>query len=177
MATNQQPQIFRGCKVCGSMEGLLRCSNCKSAFYCSQTHQQSDWRNHRPECRIISKSSGKIASNNNTVKASNVANDAMHSKHHSTGGGGAPRSANRQDPPERNTSEGSAILPAEGSNEREILSVRAETVATANNSQTASHSTTNQNEREHNQRDFKRIAENTMQINDINLFNQSALSR
>lgn len=96
----------------------------------------------------------------------------------STGVGGAPRSANQQDPPQRNNSEGGAnVLPAEGSNEREIMSVRAETVATANNSQTASHSTTNQNEREHNQRDFKRIAENTMQVNDINLLNQSALSR
>lgn len=159
MATSQQLQFLRGCKVCGSMEGLLRCSNCKAAFYCSQIHQQSDWRNHRSECRNISKS--------NTVKASNVANDAMRAKH----------STNRQNPPQRNTSDGSGnSLPSEGSNEREIMSVCAETVATTNNlpemSQTASHSTTNQNEREHNQRDFKRIAENTMQINA-----PSALSR
>lgn len=93
--------------------------------------------------------------------------------------GGAPRLANRQDPPQRNNLEGgSSLLPAEGSNEQDIISVIAETIETGDNlPETASHSTTNQNEREHNQRDFKRIAENTMQINDINLLNQSALSR
>lgn len=83
--------------------------------------------------------------------------------------------------PKQSTAAGSNPLPAEGSSEREILSVHAETVTTANDllevSQTASHSRTNQNEREHNQRDFKRIAENTMKINDINLLNQSTLSR
>lgn len=43
------------CRVCGTPTELRRCSSCKAAFYCSQTHQQSDWPNHRAECRQLSR--------------------------------------------------------------------------------------------------------------------------
>lgn len=41
------------CRVCYSSVNLRRCSNCKAAFYCSLIHQQTDWRNHRIECKQI----------------------------------------------------------------------------------------------------------------------------
>lgn len=53
-------QFIICCKVCGTMSGLRRCSRCKSVYYCSQVHQQVDWRVHKIECKkfdAISKSS------------------------------------------------------------------------------------------------------------------------
>ena len=38
------------CSVCGSTKKLLRCSRCKSKFYCSREHQKKDWKEHRKEC-------------------------------------------------------------------------------------------------------------------------------
>lgn len=52
--TEQQPQLIMSCRVCKSTDKLQRCSKCKIAFYCSQTHQQSDWRSHKIECRKLS---------------------------------------------------------------------------------------------------------------------------
>lgn len=48
-ALNSPPK----CHICCSSENLRRCSNCKAAFYCSREHQQSDWRNHKMECKSI----------------------------------------------------------------------------------------------------------------------------
>lgn len=42
------------CRVCGSEGNLRRCSKCKTAYYCSQVHQQSDWRVHKIECKKFS---------------------------------------------------------------------------------------------------------------------------
>lgn len=50
-------QFIICCKVCGSLNGLRRCSRCKSVYYCSQVHQQVDWRVHKIECK-------KFAANN-----------------------------------------------------------------------------------------------------------------
>lgn len=44
-------QFIICCKVCGSLNGLRRCSRCKSVYYCSQVHQQVDWRVHKIECK------------------------------------------------------------------------------------------------------------------------------
>lgn len=44
-------QFIICCKICGSLNGLRRCSRCKSVYYCSQVHQQVDWRVHKIECK------------------------------------------------------------------------------------------------------------------------------
>lgn len=44
-------QFIICCNVCGSLNGLRRCSRCKSVYYCSQVHQQVDWRVHKIECK------------------------------------------------------------------------------------------------------------------------------
>lgn len=54
MTDQAQQQKLISCRVCGSTDKLRRCSKCKIAFYCSQTHQQSDWRTHKIECRKLS---------------------------------------------------------------------------------------------------------------------------
>eukprot|EP01105_Mastigella_eilhardi_P019181 TRINITY_DN449_c0_g3_i1.p1 TRINITY_DN449_c0_g3~~TRINITY_DN449_c0_g3_i1.p1 ORF type:complete len:259 (-),score=88.03 TRINITY_DN449_c0_g3_i1:55-831(-) len=42
----QQPR----CASCGG-KGLLACSRCKSAFYCSQSCQRAAWPQHKPVCK------------------------------------------------------------------------------------------------------------------------------
>lgn len=44
-------QFIICCNVCGSFNSLRRCSRCKSVYYCSQVHQQVDWRVHKIECK------------------------------------------------------------------------------------------------------------------------------
>lgn len=39
------------CFVCKSSANLMRCSNCKAAYYCSRAHQRADWLNHRANCK------------------------------------------------------------------------------------------------------------------------------
>lgn len=38
------------CEVCGTMEGLSRCSQCKQTWYCGEAHQRQHWGTHREEC-------------------------------------------------------------------------------------------------------------------------------
>ena len=38
------------CMVCGKGGNVMRCSNCKCAFYCSRQHQIDDWDRHQPFC-------------------------------------------------------------------------------------------------------------------------------
>ena len=42
-------------------EGKLRCSACKTAFYCSRKHQRSAWRAHKPACRAACSGAGTEA--------------------------------------------------------------------------------------------------------------------
>ncbi|XP_018328073.1 egl nine homolog 1 [Agrilus planipennis] len=39
------------CVVCGLTENLLRCSRCKSIYYCSKVHQKQDWKRHKVICQ------------------------------------------------------------------------------------------------------------------------------
>ncbi|XP_058796793.1 egl nine homolog 1 isoform X2 [Phymastichus coffea] len=39
-----------GCEVCGKSDRLLRCSRCKSIFYCTKEHQKLDWKRHKRQC-------------------------------------------------------------------------------------------------------------------------------
>ncbi|XP_031634044.1 egl nine homolog 3 [Contarinia nasturtii] len=57
-------QFIICCKVCGSLNGLRRCSRCKSVYYCSQVHQQVDWRVHKIECK---KFATNLASKSNST--------------------------------------------------------------------------------------------------------------
>lgn len=50
-SSSSTEQFIICCKVCGTMNGLRRCSRCKSVYYCSQAHQQVDWRVHKIECK------------------------------------------------------------------------------------------------------------------------------
>jgi MYND finger len=38
------------CKGLGGDLGLLKCSRCKEARYCSDKCQRADWKNHKPHC-------------------------------------------------------------------------------------------------------------------------------
>ncbi|XP_014607858.1 PREDICTED: uncharacterized protein LOC106788792 [Polistes canadensis] len=38
------------CALCEKTEKLLRCSRCKSAFYCTKEHQKRDWKRHKEFC-------------------------------------------------------------------------------------------------------------------------------
>ena len=38
------------CYVCGKTGNVMRCSQCKQAFYCSREHQVEDWARHSKEC-------------------------------------------------------------------------------------------------------------------------------
>lgn len=42
--------VLNSCRVCLSTENLLRCSRCKSVYYCSKDHQRQDWRRHKQQC-------------------------------------------------------------------------------------------------------------------------------
>ena len=49
---------FKMCRNCNKMEqslkfqqSLLKCSRCKSTFYCSKECQVADWKSHKPICR------------------------------------------------------------------------------------------------------------------------------
>ncbi|OCH85064.1 hypothetical protein OBBRIDRAFT_829124 [Obba rivulosa] len=38
---------------CNRTEGLLRCSGCRKALYCSMDHQSAAWKDHKPECKAL----------------------------------------------------------------------------------------------------------------------------
>lgn len=42
------------CAICGATNNLLRCSRCKSAWYCGQAHQIQDWPTHQRICMTAS---------------------------------------------------------------------------------------------------------------------------
>lgn len=39
------------CERCGKQDKLLKCTRCKSAFYCGRECQKVDWVNHKPHCK------------------------------------------------------------------------------------------------------------------------------
>jgi hypothetical protein len=38
------------CKVCGKLDGTMRCAKCKEVRYCSVEHQKEDWKKHKKVC-------------------------------------------------------------------------------------------------------------------------------
>ncbi|KAB0803351.1 hypothetical protein PPYR_00321 [Photinus pyralis] len=61
------------CTVCGGVENLLRCSRCKTTFYCSKLHQKHDWKKHKISCLKTEQSAVINSERNflNTVSESN----------------------------------------------------------------------------------------------------------
>jgi hypothetical protein len=46
------PPSRRHCSLCGTAgRGLLRCSRCKSAWYCNASCQKRGWNKHKPDCK------------------------------------------------------------------------------------------------------------------------------
>jgi hypothetical protein len=46
----QQHDNQNGCRVCGKLDGTMRCAKCKEAKYCSKEHQKLDWKRHKGIC-------------------------------------------------------------------------------------------------------------------------------
>lgn len=56
-----------GCAVCNRTDKLLRCSRCKTVFYCTKEHQKRDWKRHKEFCTthpVQSAAPGTISSDN-----------------------------------------------------------------------------------------------------------------
>jgi len=43
-------KVAKSCELCSTSTNLMRCSRCKSAWYCGVDHQQRDWENHQKIC-------------------------------------------------------------------------------------------------------------------------------
>ena len=42
------------CDTCGVVDkSLLKCGSCQAVWYCSQSCQKSDWKDHKPACQIL----------------------------------------------------------------------------------------------------------------------------
>lgn len=171
MAENvaREQQYTNSCRVCNKEDGLRRCSSCKLAYYCSQNHQQSDWRNHKKECKMINNNS-KMA-NNNPMKEKNLPQQQLQA---STW----PVNVNRDSSSNSNSDDS---LANEGTSENENINVIADKITEISKIQhqtSSKYEDSKKKERENkHQSDFKNLSENTMQISDINLLNPNLLSR
>ncbi|XP_049863618.1 egl nine homolog 1 [Schistocerca gregaria] len=104
------------CELCGASDRVLRCSRCRSVYYCSKDHQTKHWKKHKTFCLQNSAVNsgaaihqGIISSPNAEIPRSGIGNWARESREdHSLAGW--------------NTSP----ITYEGSSETEILSARTE---------------------------------------------------
>lgn len=46
-------QPFRKCDYCETKEGILKCENCKLAYYCGPVCQQAHWPAHKTNCECM----------------------------------------------------------------------------------------------------------------------------
>ena len=58
-ATPPNVQSLR-CFVCSKLTDLKCCSRCRSVYYCSRDHQQSDWQRHKTFCQALDKPVGQV---------------------------------------------------------------------------------------------------------------------
>uniref|UniRef100_A0A1B0BMQ3 MYND-type domain-containing protein n=1 Tax=Glossina palpalis gambiensis TaxID=67801 RepID=A0A1B0BMQ3_9MUSC len=125
--SQQQQQQQQQCAICGTTQDLLRCSKCKTIYYCSTQHQHIDWPNHKHECRSLAKqrlSNIKLQQVTNGCNAINISGPTINAPASSK-----PSSAISS--PLSNMSASSIIL---GTHENEILYSKAESVTQPANS-------------------------------------------
>uniref|UniRef100_H0XNR2 hypoxia-inducible factor-proline dioxygenase n=1 Tax=Otolemur garnettii TaxID=30611 RepID=H0XNR2_OTOGA len=71
------------CELCGKMENLLRCSRCRSSFYCCKEHQRQDWKKHKLVCQgseAGAREAKKAVALRDGAAASSAARDAAKAK-------------------------------------------------------------------------------------------------
>lgn len=51
------------CQVCGRIEGIKRCGQCRAIGYCGTEHQKADWKVHKVMC-IAAKEAKSVDENN-----------------------------------------------------------------------------------------------------------------
>lgn len=174
------------CRVCGSTVNLRRCSNCKSAFYCSQTHQQTDWRNHRIECKLIrSQYDTAMLNKVNAAQFQSVPDHTQYPIVHATAAQSYGEAATGWQQPSLDqpaygvgtaaTSVGSqAYLPDSLSEAENGVQQLAGDKLGATFEVAAAQM---QADREKKVRDFRSLSENTMRINDVHLTNVNVMAR
>lgn len=173
MTDEVQPQLI-SCRVCGSTDKLRRCSKCKGAFYCSQTHQQSDWRSHKIECRRLSNNNSSLIlletqSNSAQLEQNRSKNivwtdDGSHSVSNTDDADAA-----KHGDLDSNTASLSNKIPATASTAEAAM-------ATIRPQHLSKFEQTAEDERE-NQRQFRNLAENSMKISNENILSPNMVPR
>ena len=51
----QLRQGMKPCGLCDTINAKMKCSGCKSQFYCSKDHQRQAWKTHKKECKAAGK--------------------------------------------------------------------------------------------------------------------------
>lgn len=60
----------QGCQQCHGMEGkMLRCNQCKAAYYCSKACQVADWPTHKVRCKLLQEDKQRFADSVGTEMA------------------------------------------------------------------------------------------------------------
>lgn len=49
-SSTEPDSVVNSCRICDQTENLLRCSRCRTVYYCSKDHQRQDWKKHKLEC-------------------------------------------------------------------------------------------------------------------------------
>lgn len=111
------------CELCGSVGRLLRCSRCKTAYYCSKKHQELDWKKHRLQCDDRSKPKLKKESTTSTApKSSTVYSSASTTEEFSIDSESVLPSLPENEKCVKNTEGNTSPFPSEGSSESVIIS-------------------------------------------------------
>lgn len=166
--SNAVQQNCRVCRVCGSVGNLRRCSKCKLAYYCSQVHQQSDWRVHKIECKKFSNTSSMPEQTNNNSNTTNDLFDSLDSYREN----------------EHDISLWSNLTPTSSHSPSSISSESGHGYLSENSSdvsqylpETNSYNFAKDEESEKSQRHFNTLSDNTMQICDDSFLNSQLLAR
>lgn len=170
----QQQQQLISCRVCGSTDKLRRCSKCKCAFYCSQTHQQSDWRSHKIECRRLSNNnSSSILLETQSNSAQLEQNRSKHNVWPDDGGHSVSKSDSVDDTKYVDADSETASLPDKVPS---TASNADAAMATTRPQHLSKFEQTPGDERE-NQRQFRSLAENSMKISNENILSPNMVPR
>ena len=178
-------EIKEYCKICKTTVGLRRCSKCKQAYYCSEAHQQSDWRTHKLECKkyinsfISSKiddaskvsgidklSNHKKCCNNKSWESSNKETELAFNTAHletsvTTEVWPSASSSSNSSSCKKDIQIENSVLSADEQEDNDIFSVNAEAMKKCEQSESYDDPKT---EREKSQQHFLNLSENTMKV-------------